>query len=127
MVVFPQAPLRVTNVPGHASAGIIQLLIHSVLYCFVCLFLQAQHTGDGPPYPLPRSSSGRALLKGALARGHVKRTRCKGKNGKKGKGEVLDLIVTIDLVSNRNSNMVHRGRFALKSFNIFIILIFTAN
>jgi len=57
----------------------------------------AQHTGDGPPYPLPRSSSGRALLKGALARGHVKRTRCKGKNGKKGKGEVLDLIVTIDL------------------------------
>jgi len=57
----------------------------------------AQHTGDGPPYPLPRSSSGRALLKGALARGHVKRTRCKGKNGKKGKGETLDLIVTIDL------------------------------
>lgn len=52
---------------------------------------------DGPPYPLPRSSSGRALLKGALARGHVKRTRCKGKNGKKGKGETLDLIVTIDL------------------------------
>jgi len=57
------------------------------------------HDGkDGPPYPLPRSSSGRALLKGALARGHVKRTRCKGKNGKKGKGETLDLIVTIDLV-----------------------------
>jgi len=56
------------------------------------------HDGkDGPPYPLPRSSSGRALLKGALARGHVKRTRCKGKNGKKGKGETLDLIVTIDL------------------------------
>ena len=25
VVVFPQAPLRVTNVPGHASAGIIQL------------------------------------------------------------------------------------------------------
>ena len=24
-VVFPQAPFRVTNVPGHASAGIIQL------------------------------------------------------------------------------------------------------
>ena len=46
----------------------------------------------------------------------MKRTRCKGKNGKKGKGEVLDLIVTIDLVSNRNSNMVHRGRFALNSF-----------
>ena len=25
VVVFPQAPFRVTNVPGHASAGIIQL------------------------------------------------------------------------------------------------------
>ena len=84
------------------------------------IFLQAQHTGDGPPYPLPRSSSGRALLKGALARGHVKRTRCKGKNGKKGKGEVLDLIVTIDLVSNRNSNMVQRGRFALKYFYVLL-------
>ena len=72
-------------------------IVYSVL-----LFLQAQHTGDGPPYPLPRSSSGRALLKGALARGHVKRTRCKGKNGKKGKGETLDLIVTIDLVRNSN-------------------------
>ena len=84
------------------------------------IILQAQHTGDGPPYPLPRSSSGRALLKGALARGHVKRTRCKGKNGKKGKGEVLDLIVTIDLVSNRNSNMVQRGRFALKYFYVLL-------
>ena len=57
----------------------------------------------------------------------MKRTRCKGKNGKKGKGEVLDLIVTIDLVSNRNSNMVHRSRFALKSVKTFIILIFTAS
>jgi hypothetical protein len=54
--------------------------------------------GCGPPYPLPRSASGRALLKGALARGHVKRSKCKGKNGKKGKGEVVDLIVNIDLV-----------------------------
>ena len=25
VVVFPQAPFRVTNVPGQASAGIIQL------------------------------------------------------------------------------------------------------
>ena len=66
------------------------------------LSLQAQGNHDGPPYPLPRSSSGRALLKGALARGHVKRTRCKGKNGKKGKGETLDLIVTIDLVSSNH-------------------------
>ena len=104
---------------------IILLIVYILL--ILSIFLQAQHTGDGPPYPLPRSSSGRALLKGALARGHVKRTRCKGKNGKKGKGEVLDLIVTIDLVSNRNSNMVHKGRFALKLFNIFIILIFTPN
>ena len=55
--------------------------------------------GGGPPYPLPRSASGRALLKGALARGHVKRSKCKGKNGKKGGKDTLDLIVTIDLVS----------------------------
>ena len=45
----------------------------------------------------------------------MKRTRCKGKNGKKGKGEVLDLIVTIDLVSNRNS-MGCQGGMKLKSF-----------
>ena len=55
--------------------------------------------GGGPPYPLPRSASGRALLKGALARGHVKRSKNKGKNGKKNGKETLDLIVTIDLVS----------------------------
>jgi hypothetical protein len=25
VVIFPQAPFRMTNVPGHVSAGIIQL------------------------------------------------------------------------------------------------------
>lgn len=64
---------------------------------YLDLFPGQANPGGGPPYPLPRSASGRALLKGALARGHVKRSKCKGKNGKKGGKDTLDLIVTIDL------------------------------
>ena len=66
---------------------------------FLFSFQGQINPGGGPPYPLPRSASGRALLKGALARGHVKRSKNKGKNGKKNGKETLDLIVTIDLVS----------------------------
>ena len=75
-------------------------IIYSLLKFYNFSKFQGQaNPGGGPPYPLPRSASGRALLKGALARGHVKRSKCKGKNGKKGGKDTLDLIVTIDLVS----------------------------
>ena len=75
-------------------------IMYSLLKFYNFSKFQGQaNPGGGPPYPLPRSASGRALLKGALARGHVKRSKCKGKNGKKGGKDTLDLIVTIDLVS----------------------------
>ena len=86
---------------------------------FLFSFQGQINPGGGPPYPLPRSASGRALLKGALARGHVKRSKNKGKNGKKNGKETLDLIVTIDLVSlavKKNFLYVHFGCAKMKDF-----------
>ena len=48
VAVFPQAPFRVTNVPGHASAGIIQLCILKTVRFIFRPPRSLQPTG-GPP------------------------------------------------------------------------------
>ena len=74
----------------------------------VLLFLYSQNKQGGPPpHPyVPRSASGRLLTgpggKPPTSRGHVKHTKGKGKKGKKGKKDQYDLIVNIDLVSERD-------------------------
>ncbi len=63
--------------------------------CFVF-----QNKQGPPPHPyVPRSASGRPGGKPPTSRGCVKRTKSKGKKGKKGCRDTYDLIVNIDLVS----------------------------
>ena len=83
-------------------------------------FFFFQNKQGPPPHPyVPRSASGRPGGKPPTSRGCVKRTKGKGKKGKKGCRDTYDLIVNIDLVKKNILYIFKRkrtGNIAFRSF-----------